>query len=159
MLFDLQSIKTNESDCREKSTQKKKKKRNQGKKKVVSVPAKPKEKYNKCIYMQAMSKRLAFIAGAHRKKKKKKRIHSTRNKSKPCGPSTKPGGDLHLFSPRLHEKDSWKKSQAHHQISKEREIEQHLRRPMTTAQNEEQARVRALQHTGQKKSLNPSYDH
>jgi NCAIR mutase (PurE)-related protein len=106
----LQSIKTHESDCREKST-KKKEERNQGKKKVVSVPAKPKEKYNKCIYMQAMSKRLAFIAGAHqkkkkKKKKKKKRIHSTRNESKPCGPSTKPGGDLHLFSPRLHEKES-----------------------------------------------------
>jgi hypothetical protein len=118
----------------------KKKKGNQGKKKVVSVPAKPKEKHNKCIYMQAMSKRLAFIAGAHQKKKKK-RIHSTRNKSKPCGPSTKPGGDLHLFSPRLHEKDSQKKPQVHQQISKEREIEQHLRRPMTTAQNEERARV------------------
>jgi hypothetical protein len=63
--------------------------------------------------MQAISKRLAFIAGAHqkkkkKKKKKKKRIHSTRKKSKPCGPSTQPCGDLHLVSPRLHEKESQK---------------------------------------------------
>jgi hypothetical protein len=68
MLFELQSIKIRESDCREKSTPKKKETR--GKKTVVSVPAKPKEKHNKYIYMQAMRKRLAFIAGAHQKKKK-----------------------------------------------------------------------------------------
>jgi hypothetical protein len=105
--------------------------------------------------MQAMSKRLAFIAGAHQKNK---RIHSTRKKSKPCGPSTKPGSDLHHVSPRLHEKESQKKPRVHHQISKEYEIEQHLRRPMTTAQNEERACVRALQHTGHKRSLNPSYN-
>jgi hypothetical protein len=148
MLLDLQSIKIHESDCREKSTKKRKKKGNQGKKKAVTVPAKPKKKHNKYIYMQAMRKRLAFIAGAHqkKKKKKKKRIHSTRNKSKPFGPSTKPGGDLHLISPRLHEKESQQKPQVHHQISKEREIEQHLRRPMTTAKQGASSRSSSATH-------------